>query len=152
MNKYLENVEQVEKFPAGEYVIGDLCYIIPDEMWGEFLDIVTDGEVVCMNKNSFVFWDYTNYGDGEFELENCYDNDILSDMKQSKWGNNLPVDAGLIGIISMEFCIENGIKVEDCNIKVLIKHEFVPNSDNGDFDFNGLTISTQEEEEEDFYI
>lgn len=71
-------------FPAGEYYIGDLCYVLPDELyhgvWGDKFGYetgyFTDG------KNAFAMH-HTSWGDGSYEDEE---------------GNKYSVDAGIIGI------------------------------------------------------
>ena len=86
-------------FPAGEYYIGDPCYIIPDEDWAE----------LCINTNHWgagnepepnfddglfqwngrtCFATFTAYGDG------CYGN--------RKGDAMVGVDSGLIGIVPLK--------------------------------------------------
>ena len=44
--------------PAGEYYIGDLCYVMTDEEWNEFCSITIDG-MKCI--------------DGEFQMKDDAD-------------------------------------------------------------------------------
>jgi hypothetical protein len=75
--------------PAGQYYIGDLCYVM-DDVWDEFCDITTDGQDCLQGKftladgREFVTFS-TRYGDGEYPTNT---------------GARLGVDAGLIGCIA----------------------------------------------------
>lgn len=68
--------------PAGEYWIGDLCYVLKD-VWDEFCVNLEEGEFTFKDGRK-VAWYHTAYGDGIYEDE---------------LGNSYPVDAGLIGCI-----------------------------------------------------
>ena len=78
--------------PAGEYYIGDLCYVMTDEEWDEFCSItifhnkVIDGEFQLKDGRRFATY-CTAWGDGVY-----YD----------QYGHAYPVDAGLIGCIKTE--------------------------------------------------
>ena len=78
--------------PAGEYYIGDLCYVMTSEEWLEFCDITTqgtrviDGEFQLKDGRRFATYG-TMYGDGVY-----YDH----------YGHSYSVDAGLIGCIKIE--------------------------------------------------
>ena len=80
-------------FPAGEYWIGDLCYVLHDE-WKEicndflFADDdfnIQEGEYTLKN-GTRIFMGSTAYGDGVYQ-----DND----------GNDYGVDSGSIGIVKL---------------------------------------------------
>lgn len=94
--------------PAGVYFIGDPCYVIPDEEWGDLLDAtlyfnlypseeVMDSSGKYNNKedqNGVFLWkshkmgvSSTAYGDGSYA---------------SSIGVDFGVDAGLLGAIPME--------------------------------------------------
>ena len=77
--------------PAGEYYIGDLCYVMHDE-WDEFCKLtisgnrVLDGEFNLADGRRFATFT-TKWGDG-----NYFDED----------GKSYDVDAGLIGCIKLD--------------------------------------------------
>jgi hypothetical protein len=79
--------------PAGEYYIGDLCYVMTDEEWEEFCSITISTDDKCLDgefqlKDGRRFATYgTMYGDGIY-----YDH----------YGHSYSVDAGLIGCILVE--------------------------------------------------
>lgn len=79
--------------PAGTYVIADPCYHVPDEQWDRVLD---ESDVFSRPEATFEAEDGsivkvvafgTAYGDGVYE---------------DQYGNHYGVDAGLIGIMSVE--------------------------------------------------
>lgn len=71
--------------PAGEYWIGDLCYVMND-VWEEFCEhLDTQGEITLKDGRK-VAWYHTAYGDGTYE---------------DQYGCRYGVDAGLIGCIKM---------------------------------------------------
>jgi len=86
-------------FPAGEYYIGDPCYLIPDEDWDGVLEAtnffgVGDGDAIDFDDGLYhwngrtCFTAFTKHGDG------CYGN---------KCGSvKVGVDSGTIGIIPLE--------------------------------------------------
>lgn len=77
---------------AGEYYIGDLCYVMNDEEWSEMCDLFFEGqdnhgcnEGVFTLKDGRVFACYnTNHGDGSYN---------------TNIGGNCCVDSGSIGCI-----------------------------------------------------
>lgn len=77
--------------PAGNYYVGDLCYVLHNE-WDEVCEImfdtpnpsgVRDGEFTLKDGRRFATYS-TQYGDG---------------LYNDQFGNQYPVDAGLIGCI-----------------------------------------------------
>lgn len=77
---------------AGNYWVGDLCYLFSDEEWEEFLSLTInkneclDGEFTLRNGKKFCTFS-TKWGDGGY-----YD----------QFGNEYGVDAGLIGACKYE--------------------------------------------------
>lgn len=81
--------------PAGNYYIGDLCYVMRD-VWEEACDLMfpptnpygppVDGEFTLKDGRRFAVYS-TKYGDGVYPTNT---------------GNNLSVDAGIIGCIKVE--------------------------------------------------
>lgn len=73
--------------PAGEYYIGDPCYVIDNDLWDEFCDAtfaMKKDYGVFEFKGYKCFVSSTNYGDGTY-----------TDQMHRKY----PVDAGIIGAI-----------------------------------------------------
>ncbi len=87
--------------PAGEYYIGDLCYVMSEEEWDEFCSITIqgnrcfDGEFVLSDGRRFATYG-TAWGDGSY-----------FDQHRHEYA----VDAGLIGCILIK-----DIKIEKNNI------------------------------------
>lgn len=86
----------MNKLKAGEYFIGDPCYVVKDELWGEYCDKSFEFQVggVFTIQGAEVFYSSTMYGDG------CYYDD--------NW-NDYPVDAGIIGATPLD----KGITVDE---------------------------------------
>lgn len=72
-------------FPAGEYYIGDPCYVIPDEDWDGVLKATDFDDGLYHWNGRICFTAFTKYGDG------CYGNRNGDAM--------VAVDSGTIGII-----------------------------------------------------
>ena len=78
--------------PAGEYYIGDLCYVMTSEEWLEVCDLtiqdsrLIEGEFQLKDGRKFAMYS-TAYGDGTY-----YDH----------YGFSYSVDSGSIGCIRME--------------------------------------------------
>lgn len=78
--------------PAGEYYVGDLCYVMTDKEWDEICSITIkgnkclDGEFTMNDGRRFATYG-TAWGDGEYRDQS---------------GNRYAVDAGLIGCIKVE--------------------------------------------------
>lgn len=70
--------------PAGEYWIGDLCYVMHED-WDEFC-MAEDPGLYTLKDGTHYAWHYTAYGDGSYE---------------DNYGNSYGVDAGLIGMINV---------------------------------------------------
>lgn len=77
---------------AGNYYVGDLCYVMTDVEWFEFCEVtmpgnrVDDGEFQFKDGRKFASYS-TMYGDGGYH---------------DQYGNLYGVDAGLIGCIRIE--------------------------------------------------
>lgn len=75
---------------SGEFFVGDLCYVLRMH-WEQVCDTIFENNTGLqgafeLNEETFVSF-FTMYGDGRY---------------QDQLGNNYPVDAGLIGTISLE--------------------------------------------------
>lgn len=86
---------------CGEYYIGDVCYVLSDEvyhdLWGRVNHFNDGAFQVSKNKMSFATVS-TDFGDGTY---------------LDQYGQMYPVDAGNIGIVPIELCakaegLENG--------------------------------------------
>lgn len=125
--------------PAGQYYIGDLCYVMSDAEWDDFCSITIQGhrclsgEFVLNDGRRFATYQ-TKYGDG---------------LYKDQFGNQYGVDAGLIGCIRID-----DIRVEKYNIKELgsiveFKTDFVTSYENGVIKIGHVMIDTDPQEFED---
>lgn len=132
--------------PAGDYYIGDLCYVMHeewDEVCEEFFKGRTDhgcneGELKLADGRRFVSFN-TAYGDGTYN---------------DQYGNYYHVDAGLIGCIKMAD-IREKVPFSGTNVVSFLK-DFTCSSDGKRLRFGHIVIDTdppyeEEEEEEDEY-
>jgi len=148
MQKMTEQYSKV-KVPAGTYYIGDLCYVINDDVWDEVCNAMfpdgihpKDGLIEVRGHQMISF--STMWGDGMYYGH----------------GYEFPVDAGLIGLISMDSLDENALggkrdneaEIADFGAIVEFKEDFECYSDNGYLVFGHIGIDTAGgEEEEDEY-
>lgn len=127
--------------PAGQYYIGDLCYVMSDAEWNDFCSITIQGhrclsgEFVLNDGRRFATYQ-TKYGDG-----------LYKDQFENQYG----VDAGLIGCIRIE-----DIRVDKYNIKELgsiveFKTDFVTSCEDGVIKIGHVMIDTDPEFEDDDY-
>lgn len=113
---------------AGVYYVGDLCYVIKDNLWQEFLKSYFDKEKTF---HGSPFWmESTENGDGNF-LDN--------------YGRSYLVDSGAIGVVGVDSEFIDLAKLARTvndgygNLKV-ITEDFEPVQENGVFDFGGLKL------------
>lgn len=129
------------KVKAGTYYIGDLCYVINDDsMWRKMGDamfpggIVKDGLIDVEGYQMISF--STMYGDGTYT---------------DNHGNEYPVDACMIGLISVQDIekINGGpVDMEFGNVATFEK-DFICKSSNGELYFGQYVIDTGYDDEED---
>lgn len=115
--------------PAGEYYIGDLCYVMSDEEWAEFCSITIDGHT-CI--------------DGEFQLKDgrrfatygtAYGDGVYSDQH----GNSYSVDAGLIGcILVKDIRAEKYDNLSNLGYIKTFNNSFVTSGGRGEKDWEGV--------------
>lgn len=83
------------RFEPGKYYVGDLCYVLGDR-WDEFCELTikpSDKGMECLDggfimKDGTRFWQHcTMYGDGTY---------------RDTQGRKYAVDAGLIGVVSVD--------------------------------------------------
>jgi len=120
--------------PAGEYYVGDICYVMHPE-WDEVCDLIccwgdedkeTDGEFTLKDGRRFAVYG-TAYGDG------CY-----YDQTDRSYG----VDAGIIGCIRVDDIAESERKnLEDGHVMKFEK-DFITYSDAGIIYFGNVAIDT----------
>lgn len=134
--------------PAGEYYVGDLCYVLTDR-WDEFCNItisgheVLNGEFELPDGTRFATYS-TAHGDGRYEddLENEY-----------------PVDAGLIGCVLLsDISEEYRDRVDDCGHVYTFVKPFVTgylDREKTKIFFDSVVIDTDpdyyDEDEADYY-
>ena len=80
----------MDTLPAGEYYMGDPCYVIDEDLWDKFCDVYFQGEGVFEFEGHQVFAVSTAYGDGSYT---------------DNLGNEYGVDAGMIGLIPLALCV-----------------------------------------------
>ena len=137
------NTEYTAQFPAGQYYIGDLCYVMHAE-WSEVCDIMffaatgndlIEGDLSLADGRRF-FLASTAYGDGTY-----------NDNK----GNYYPVDAGSIGIIAVKDIAAADLE----NIHLGVVHTFTEDfgvyAFAGVFRFGNVAIDTAILSSEDDY-
>lgn len=119
-------------FPAGKYYVGDLCYAIAE--WNEFCDLTINGYGVYEGEfawNGGKLWTHTTaYGDGVY-LDN--------------YGRQYGVDAGLIGVLPVEFVTRDDYSfIEDSDLGHIIEftEPFECDYEDGTFYIGDIEIQT----------
>lgn len=146
------------KFKSGNYYIGDLCYVIKDELWSKFCDEWFKNKGFRVNTEVTIngiptFCDGTAYGDGSY-----------SGNKAKSYS----VDSGSIGIVevSKDSLADTGI-LDAVKVIGTIRHghghihtfydDFEVSAENGVFKFGSVKIDTEDysdeydEEDDDEY-
>jgi hypothetical protein len=133
--------------PAGEYYVGDLCYVMTDEEWNEFCSITIkghqclDGEFTMKDGRRFATYG-TAWGDGLYQDQN---------------GGQYSVDAGLIGCIKVEdIRAKKYADISELGKIHNFQYDFTTHGGrNADFEWNGVIsighihIKTDDDEWED---
>jgi hypothetical protein len=125
------------QFPAGEYYVGDLCYVMHPE-WSELCDIMfaedecLEGELTVQNKR--IFLASTAWGDG-----NYVDN----------FGRAYGVDSGSLGIIAVSDIAESELPNLNDGHEIKFTTDFIVTAQHGRFNFGGILIDTGYDEEYD---
>lgn len=128
---------------AGRYYVGDLCYVIKNELWSNvcmaFWDTGRDGgQFIVEGIGKFSMFS-TMYGDGEYQgSEGVYS-----------------VDSGTIGCIRLD---QEGLKqhidekeMRDLGNIVDFPGAFMTDCEDGVMVFGHITINTNDEEDEEYY-
>ena len=115
--------------PAGEYYIGDLCYVMTDEEWNEFCSITIDG-MKCI--------------DGEFQMKDgrrfaTYGTAWGDGVYHDQYGYSYSVDAGLIGcILTKDIKAEKHKNLLDLGAVMKFDNSFVTSGGRGEKDWEGV--------------
>jgi hypothetical protein len=122
---------------AGLYWIGDLCYVFDEDDWSEICGLMydTDNDGFIEYNGIKMFWANTAYGDGTY-----YD----------QYGNEYPVDAGLIGAVALKnLTSEKAKKAIEDKYGQLIEFErsFTCSEDDGIIMIGKYIINTGDTEE-----
>ena len=121
---------------AGEYFVGDLCYVLGDR-WDEICELTIkgheclDGEFELSDGTKFASYG-TKYGDG-----------VYTDQH----GNQYPVDAGLIGCVEIKHC--DGGEPSSLGAVHTFDSDFETGEDNGLIWFDTVEIETGDTCEDD---
>jgi hypothetical protein len=115
--------------PAGEYYVGDLCYVMTDKEWDEFCSITIDG-MKCIDgeftmKDGRRFATYgTAWGDGVYQDQN---------------NGQYAVDAGLIGCIKVEdIKAKKYADIAELGKIHTFQYDFTTSGGRGDRDWDGV--------------
>ena len=125
------------QFPAGEYYVGDLCYVMHPE-WSELCSIMfaeddmVEGELTVQNKR--IFLASTAYGDGTYA---------------DNTGRSYPVDAGSLGIIAVVDIAESELPNLNGGHVIEFAEDFIVTAQHGRFNFGDILIETGYDEEYD---
>ena len=124
--------------PAGEYYIGDLCYVMHEE-WDEVCSLFFKGNTNgSCNQGEFVLKDgrrfagyNTKWGDGEY---------------RDQFNNRYLVDSGCIGCILVSDIVEMDKRNIDLGNVIKMTKEFDTSNIDGLISFNNITIETNDVE------
>jgi hypothetical protein len=127
--------------PAGRYYIGDPCYSIADNHWGQWLtNAGLDNEddtnmltgTIVDSFDAYAF--NTAHGDGTYLDQN---------------GREYDVDAGLIGLVPLSYLEANNVEIEKDWTFVTFDRPTECISFSGILCFGNITIRTDYDEEEE---
>lgn len=134
----LKDAKFMKLLPAGDYLIGDLCYIVPDEYWSDLCDqwFAKDSDgITAVYKDATVYAFSTAYGDGVYTGSN---------------GFKFSVDAGLIGIMPAVDTVRYEDREGDLFTRVTFDKEFMIATDGSTLMFGDIVIETGEDQPEDY--
>lgn len=129
--------------PAGTYYVGDLCYLLEDSVYDDYVCAFThEDEIVEIETEDGIKFlashSNTAYGDGGYK---------------DNLGNEYGVDAGIIGIVQLvdEEMLNKAKKEEASNMAKVIEFEeaFTVEYNDGVFDFGHIHIDTTGDSDED---
>ena len=157
--KNLNNLGLWDKFPAGTYYIGDLCYVMEDGLWDEWLELTSvrdsEGKVESYEDGDYKFrgfkvgWHGTAHGDG------VYESNKTANVSKTR---HTPVDSGTIGIIPLKALSVwlsheqmDEVMSGSLNLVHRFDHDFnVELSVNMEFGYLTINTDGNDEEEEEY--
>lgn len=145
----MSNKTEPRKLPAGEYWIGDPCYVIGNDNddWGLILDEVgyfglyeSEGwdNGLFEHKGKPCWAHGTAYGDGSYDLIDA----------KGKYLGTLGVDAGLLSVVPVH--VIDSDNATHAGVYVTFKDDFTCSYVDGKFNFGALTVSTGWDNDDDF--
>jgi hypothetical protein len=135
-------ISRTEKYPAGEYYVGDLCYVLDRhdkgelELWG----------VIC----SKFFPKNGDYVTGDFELNgmrySSYGTMYGDGSYHDQEGHAFAVDSGTIGVVSIEHVDRDAPSIHGGNI-IQFEKDFTTTEKDGVITIGHLHINTEYEDD-----
>ena len=123
--------------PAGKYVIGDPCYTVPNDDWETLLQSCDYfNRPVGISGGFEVLAFPTAYGDG-----------VYRDQK----GRAFPVDAGLIGLVPVEYAQVTEDRFYPTHTVTFTKTTACTQRDDGTLIFGDVTIKTGDNADDEEY-
>lgn len=128
---------------AGEYFVGDLCYVMHPE-WDEVCSIIIDdhtckeGEFTLADGRRFAIYN-TAYGDGTY---------------RSNKGHSISVDSGSIGCIKVDDITDDTYDrdlLERLGAFVTFDYDFDTENDRGTICIDDIKVYTETDPDEDYY-
>ena len=120
--------------PAGKYVLGDPCYVVPNDDWSTLLESCNYFRSSIGSSGGFEVLGFsTMWGDG------CY-----FDNK----GRVYPVDAGLIGLVPLEYANKEEFD-EDTVIVEFTKPTKCTRHEGGNLVFGDIVINTNPSDDDE---
>lgn len=124
--------------PAGQYVLGDPCYAVPEDKWMELLEscnyfINPIGNFFQDNDYHHIVAFGTRWGDGYYRGTD---------------GKSYPVDAGLIGLVPL-CASSNELRDDLSNVVTFEKPTICSTDGTGKLRFGHITIDTNPTEDEE---
>ena len=122
-------------FKAGRYYIGDLCYVIHNDLWSEVCNNHFKGEESFIIRGNKMFMAGTAYGDGSYDVQGA--DGVCS------------VDSGTIGCIRLD-TLESSLVLKPVldeshtgGIIVVFDKDFEATCDGGVFNFGHVVVDTE---------
>lgn len=136
----IRNVEV--EVPAGQYILGDPCYAVPEDEWMELLESCDYfdnpiGKITRRDKSYYRIVAFsTRWGDGSYSGTD---------------GNIYPVDAGLIGLVPIQLLGSDAHALRDDLSKIVTFYTPTKCSSDGEgkLRFGHITIDTDPADEEE---
>jgi len=137
MDKFILLDDDTVLIRAGQYVLGDPCYTTPDDDWMlllESCDYFRASPVADIGGGKTILGFGTLHGDG------CY---------TDNFGSTYPVDAGLLGLVPIEYAQLNEDKYWPDHIVTFERDTRAVDDGQGRLTFGKYTINTDYELEEE---